>query len=140
MEEYSQKWHNKISRARSTKTSNGLAAIQAQLNKLEREIKKVNEKERGFGSLPSSAETNRRDHVKLMSTTIEADMTLIRHIKSPQYANGSYRQKCLDAYSYGATHIDDSLPQKEQDLGSFTLPCYINNVCFENALADLGAS
>ncbi|GKC27354.1 hypothetical protein Tco_1034648, partial [Tanacetum coccineum] len=31
------------------------------------------------------------------------------------------------------------LSQKEKDPGSFTLPCYINNVCFENALADLGA-
>ncbi|GJR73614.1 homeodomain-like protein [Tanacetum coccineum] len=29
---------------------------------------------------------------------------------------------------------------KEKDLGSFTLPCFINNVCFNNALVDLGAS
>ncbi|GKE73996.1 hypothetical protein Tco_1536037, partial [Tanacetum coccineum] len=29
---------------------------------------------------------------------------------------------------------------KEKDPGSFTLPCYINNVCFDNALVDLGAS
>ncbi|GKC24045.1 hypothetical protein Tco_1026195 [Tanacetum coccineum] len=42
--EYSQKWHNGTSRGRSTDTSNGLAAIQAQLNNLGREIKKVNEK------------------------------------------------------------------------------------------------
>ncbi|GJZ86812.1 hypothetical protein Tco_0658422 [Tanacetum coccineum] len=45
MAKYSQKWHNGTSsRTRSTKTSNGLAAIQAQLNNLEREIKKVNKK------------------------------------------------------------------------------------------------
>ncbi|GKC59954.1 hypothetical protein Tco_1087552 [Tanacetum coccineum] len=44
MAEYSQKWHNKISRGRSIETSDGLAAIQAQLNNLGREIKKVNEK------------------------------------------------------------------------------------------------
>ncbi|GJS73744.1 hypothetical protein Tco_0706585 [Tanacetum coccineum] len=44
MVEYSQKWHNGTSRTRSTETSDGLAAIQAQLNNLEREIKKVNEK------------------------------------------------------------------------------------------------
>ncbi|GJW27252.1 hypothetical protein Tco_0041063 [Tanacetum coccineum] len=44
MAEYSQKWHNGTSRSRTTKTSNGLAAIQAQLNNLGREIKKVNEK------------------------------------------------------------------------------------------------
>ncbi|GJR28256.1 formin-like protein 1 [Tanacetum coccineum] len=36
--------HNETSRTRSTETSDGLAAIQAQLNNLEREIKKVNEK------------------------------------------------------------------------------------------------
>ncbi|GKB41635.1 reverse transcriptase domain-containing protein [Tanacetum coccineum] len=44
MVEYSQKWHNGTSRTRSTKTSNELTAIQAQLNNLGREIKKVNEK------------------------------------------------------------------------------------------------
>ncbi|GJU42553.1 hypothetical protein Tco_1195510 [Tanacetum coccineum] len=44
MAEYSQKWHNGTSRTRSTKTCDGLVAIQAQLNNLGREIKKVNEK------------------------------------------------------------------------------------------------
>ncbi|GKA88910.1 hypothetical protein Tco_0810722 [Tanacetum coccineum] len=43
MVEYSQKWHDGTSRTRNTKTSDGLAAIQAQLNNLGREIKKVNE-------------------------------------------------------------------------------------------------
>ncbi|GJZ20634.1 gag-pol polyprotein [Tanacetum coccineum] len=86
MVEYSQKWHNRTSRARSIETFDGLAAIQAELNNLGREIKKVNEKERGFGSLPSSTDTNPRDHVKSISTTVEADMTPIRHIGSSQYA------------------------------------------------------
>ncbi|GKA41226.1 putative reverse transcriptase domain-containing protein [Tanacetum coccineum] len=44
MVEYSQKCHNGTSRGRSTETSDGLAAIQAQLDNLGREIKKVNEK------------------------------------------------------------------------------------------------
>ncbi|GJR05010.1 retrovirus-related pol polyprotein from transposon TNT 1-94 [Tanacetum coccineum] len=44
MVEYSQKWHNGTLRTRSTETSDGLATIQAQLNNLGREIKKVNEK------------------------------------------------------------------------------------------------
>nr|GEV64333.1 hypothetical protein [Tanacetum cinerariifolium] len=45
MAEYSQKWHNgTFLKTRSTKTSNGLSAIQAQLNNLKREIKKVNKK------------------------------------------------------------------------------------------------
>ncbi|GKE60128.1 hypothetical protein Tco_1510495 [Tanacetum coccineum] len=53
---------------------------------------------------------------------------------------GSYGPQFSEAYSYGASHIDNSIPRKEKDLGSFTLPCYINNVCFDNALADLGVS
>ncbi|GKE66143.1 hypothetical protein Tco_1520304 [Tanacetum coccineum] len=178
MVEYSQKWHNGTSRTRSTETFDGLAAIQAQLNNLGREIKKVNEKvyvaqvgcgqckgpyymkdcplkkegktleeayytqfdapfqgggyratalgheensnlikeirastnaairnqgasiktleiqigqiskvlqERGFGSLPSSTETNPRDHVKSISTIVEADSYLIRRMGSSQY-------------------------------------------------------
>ncbi|GJR15550.1 hypothetical protein Tco_0798202 [Tanacetum coccineum] len=45
MAEYSQKWHNGTSsKARSIETSDGLATIQAQLNNIGREIKKVNEK------------------------------------------------------------------------------------------------
>ncbi|GJV95778.1 hypothetical protein Tco_1547355 [Tanacetum coccineum] len=44
MAEYSQKWHNGTSRGRNNETSDGLAAIQAQLNNLGRGIKKVNEK------------------------------------------------------------------------------------------------
>ncbi|GJT01284.1 homeodomain-like protein [Tanacetum coccineum] len=53
---------------------------------------------------------------------------------------GSYGPQYLDTCSYGATRLNDALPRKEKDPGSFTLPCYINNVCFEKALADLGAS
>nr|GEW52120.1 hypothetical protein [Tanacetum cinerariifolium] len=87
------------SKTRSTKTSNGLAAIQAQLNNLGREIKKVNEK--------------------------------------VYAAQGSYGLKDLAAYS---TLHNDALPQKEKNPGSFSLPCYINNICFKKALADLGAS
>ncbi|GJW93547.1 reverse transcriptase domain-containing protein [Tanacetum coccineum] len=41
--------------------------------------------------------------------------------------------KILDTY-------DHSLPQKEKDPGSFTLPCFIHNICFDKALVDLGAS
>ncbi|GJR66619.1 homeodomain-like protein [Tanacetum coccineum] len=137
MVEYSKKWNNGTSRTRSTETSDGLAAIQAQLNNLGREITKMlpnapfqqggkyrvaapgfyqrnnadpsyqerrqsmeeslskfmnsnqaNEQSitgKGFGSLPSSTETNPRDHVKSISTTVEADMTPIRRIRSSQY-------------------------------------------------------
>ncbi|GKE17068.1 hypothetical protein Tco_1424645 [Tanacetum coccineum] len=49
---------------------------------------------------------------------------------------GSYGPQFLEAYS----EASQSIPQKEKDLGSFTLPCFINNVFFDNALVDLGAS
>ncbi|GJZ65427.1 DNA-directed DNA polymerase [Tanacetum coccineum] len=257
MAEYSQKWHKETSsRTRSTETSNGLAAIQAQLNNLGREIKKVNEKvyatqvgcelckgphytkdcpqkeegktleeayytqfgapyqpggqyraaglgfyqrnnrnssyparretmeeslakfmaesakrheensniikeirastdatirnqgasiktlelqieqmskvlqERGFESLPGSIETNPRDQVKLISTAT-ADLSEIRRMEHGPYA--AHGANILDAY-------DDIQSQKEKDPRSFTLPCLINNICFDKALVDLGAS
>ncbi|GKB57737.1 hypothetical protein Tco_0913923 [Tanacetum coccineum] len=105
MVEYSQKWHNGISRPRSTKTSDELAAIQAQLNNLRREIKKVNEKvyaaqvgcEQCKGphytkdfplkeeGKPSDELTNTQ-FVKSISTIVEADASSIRRIGSHQYA------------------------------------------------------
>ncbi|GJT50401.1 hypothetical protein Tco_0976558 [Tanacetum coccineum] len=229
MAEYSQKWHNGTSRSRSTKTSDGLAAIQAQLNNLGREIKKVNEKvyasqvgcekckgplytkdcplkeegktpeetyytketrrypeqirastdaairnqgasiktleiqigqiskvleERGFGSLPSSTEANPRDQVKSISTTIEklihARYIILDPPNTPypldrivhsctrqdkqrfrfqvlngyycEEKKGSYGPQFSEAYSE-ASHINNSIPRKEKDPGSFTLPC-----------------
>ncbi|GJX95129.1 hypothetical protein Tco_0349715 [Tanacetum coccineum] len=120
----------------------------ASIKTLEIQIGKMSKvlQERGFGSLPSETKANPRDHVKLISTFIEANTTTIRRIGSPnsQYPTiqkrGSYGPQFLEAYSYGASHIDNSIPRKEKDPGSFTLPCYINHVCFDNALADLGAS
>ncbi|GJV40823.1 hypothetical protein Tco_1419263 [Tanacetum coccineum] len=89
--------------------------------------------ERAFGSLPTSNETNPRDHVKSISTVVEADSYPIRQKK------GSYRPQFLEAYSE-ASHINNSIPRKEKVPRSFTLPYFINNVCFDNSLADLGAS
>ncbi|GJX77067.1 hypothetical protein Tco_0323878 [Tanacetum coccineum] len=51
--------------------------------------------ERGFGSLPSSTETNPRNHVKSISTTVEADASLIRHIGSHQYAVSTRQNSTL---------------------------------------------
>ncbi|GJS30511.1 hypothetical protein Tco_0491131 [Tanacetum coccineum] len=52
---------------------------------------------------------------------------------------GSYGPQFSEAYSK-SSHINNSIPRKEKDPRSFTLSCFINNVCFDNALADLGAS
>ncbi|GJZ06255.1 putative reverse transcriptase domain-containing protein [Tanacetum coccineum] len=91
---------------RSTETSNGLEAIQAQLNNLGREIKKVNEK-------------------------VYVAQVGCEQRKGPYYTKD---------FPLKEEDIDNSIPRKEKDPGSFTLPCYINNVFFDNALADLGAS
>ncbi|GJY91888.1 hypothetical protein Tco_0507670, partial [Tanacetum coccineum] len=52
---------------------------------------------------------------------------------------GSYGLQFSEAYSK-ASNINNSIPRKEKNPRSFTLPCFINNVCFDNSLADLGAS
>ncbi|GJZ86748.1 hypothetical protein Tco_0658358 [Tanacetum coccineum] len=125
--------------------------------------------DRGFGSLPSSTETNPRDQVKSISTNIEADSNSIHRIGSNQYAVSTgqnstllYKSKQttvpfpsrLDNHyceeegnygpkfteAYGASLINHTIPRKEKDLGSFTLLCFINDFYFDNALVDLGAS
>ncbi|GJQ99309.1 putative reverse transcriptase domain-containing protein [Tanacetum coccineum] len=124
--------------------------------------------ERGFRSLPSSTKTNLKDQVKSISTTIEADSYLICRIRSSQYAVSTVQNRtlmyetrqmkilfpsCLNGYyceekkgscglqfSKAYCEASQSIPKKEKGLGSFTLPCFINNVCFDNALVDLGAS
>ncbi|GJS92207.1 ribonuclease H-like domain-containing protein [Tanacetum coccineum] len=116
--------------------------------------------ERGIGGLPSSTKPNPRDQVKSISTT-KVDSSKIRRMGCSPYAvSGSQHRslffeivpflrrlqdyccdnwreaqdvKILDAY-------DHTLPQKEKDQGSFTLPCFIHNVCFDKALVDLEAS
>ncbi|GJW78505.1 reverse transcriptase domain-containing protein [Tanacetum coccineum] len=73
MAEYSQKWHNGTSRSRSTKTSDGLAAIQAQLNNLGREIKKVNEKVYAAQEIRASTDAairNQRASIKTLEIQI----------------------------------------------------------------------
>ncbi|GKC67766.1 putative reverse transcriptase domain-containing protein [Tanacetum coccineum] len=68
-------------------------------------------------------------------------------IPFPSHLNGYYYEEKKESYGpqfseahSEASHINNSIPRKEKDLGSFTLPCFINNVFFDNALVDLGAS
>ncbi|GJS51830.1 homeodomain-like protein [Tanacetum coccineum] len=211
MAEYSQKWHNGTSRGRSTKTSDGLAAIQAQLNNLGREIKKVNEKvyaaqvgceqckgphytkdfpqkEEGktleeayytqFGGPfqgggyratapgyyqrnnanpsfqePHAAIRNQGASIKTLEIQIEqmsknsTPLYKARQTTVP-FPSRLYNHYCEEEENYGpkfteacgASHINNAIPRKEKDPGSFTLPCFINDFCFDNALVDLGAS
>ncbi|GKE24319.1 hypothetical protein Tco_1435831 [Tanacetum coccineum] len=135
MVEYCQKWHNGTSRTISTKTSYGLAAIQAQLNNLGREIKKVNEK---VYDAQVGCEQCKGPYYTKDCPLKEDGKTLEEAYYTQFEKKGSYRPQFLKAYSYGASHTDKSIPRKEKDPWSFTLPCYINNVCFDNALGDLG--
>ncbi|GJT45942.1 hypothetical protein Tco_0954657 [Tanacetum coccineum] len=48
-------------------------------------------------------------------------------------------EKDSEAYYTDAKPLGKALPRKEKDLGSFTLPCFIKNMCYK-ALADLGTS
>ncbi|GJV51543.1 putative reverse transcriptase domain-containing protein [Tanacetum coccineum] len=154
MAEYSQKWHNGTSRTRSTKTSNGLAAIQAQLNILRREIKKVNE---NFYVAQVGCEQCKGPYYTKDCPLKEEGKTLEEayYIQfGAPFQGGGYRATTLGFYqrnnanpSYQerrknreGSHINNSIPIKEKGPGSFTLPYFINNVCFDNILADLGAS
>ncbi|GJW08735.1 putative retrotransposon ty1-copia subclass protein [Tanacetum coccineum] len=49
-------------------------------------------------------------------------------------------EKDLEAHYTNVKPLSKALPRKEKDPGSFTLPCFFNNMCFNKALADLGAS
>nr|GEZ44356.1 hypothetical protein [Tanacetum cinerariifolium] len=85
---------------------------------------------RGIRSLPDSTEPNPRDHVKSVSTA-KADSRL------HGYCCDDWKEACevkiLETYDY-------TLPQKEKDPWSFTLPCFIYNFCFDKAFVDLGVS
>ncbi|GJS28438.1 hypothetical protein Tco_0489058, partial [Tanacetum coccineum] len=138
----------------------------ASIKALEIQIGKISKvfQERGSESLPSSTETNLRDHVKSISTAEEADIPSIRQYYEEEVLKGfkklqvnsaesatslkrSIKEKIRIEEEIKATMnehysiiIKDGLPLKEKDPGSFTLPCKINDMCFDKALADLGAS
>nr|GEU74674.1 hypothetical protein [Tanacetum cinerariifolium] len=66
---------------------------------------------------------------------------------SPSHLNDDKKDKSkntdgendLEAHYINAKPLGKPLRRKEKDPGSFTLPCFINNMCFNKALADLGA-
>ncbi|GJZ38579.1 putative reverse transcriptase domain-containing protein [Tanacetum coccineum] len=73
---------------------------------------------------------------KSRQTTVHFPSRLDNHYCEEE--EGNYGPKFMEAY--GASHINNVIPRKEKDPRSFTLPCFINDVCFNNALVDLGAS
>ncbi|GJV40214.1 uncharacterized mitochondrial protein-like protein [Tanacetum coccineum] len=115
-----------------TNTSDGLAAIQAQLNNLGREIKKVNERVR----LINDGNEEKMVLVRLMDR--EKSGTSLKKLLMEKLRMGYQIEASTNMHD--STILEDSLSLKEKDLGSFTISCYINNICFEKALANLGSS
>ncbi|GJV16094.1 putative reverse transcriptase domain-containing protein [Tanacetum coccineum] len=151
MAEYFQKWHLGTSRARSphytkdyplkeegktleeayyTQFRGGYRATASEIRA------SPNAAIRNQGASIKTLEIQIGQMSKLRQTTIPFPSRLDNHYCDEE--EGSYRSKFTEAY--GASSIYDTIPQKEKDLGSFTLPCYINDVCFDNALVNLGAS
>ncbi|GJV61417.1 hypothetical protein Tco_1467517 [Tanacetum coccineum] len=73
-----------------------------------------------------------------ISTSVETEKPSIHHIDASQYAETD-EGKDLEAHYTNAKPLGKALPRKEKDPGSFTLPCFIKNMCYK-ALAELGAS
>ncbi|GJX42968.1 hypothetical protein Tco_0259644 [Tanacetum coccineum] len=122
---------------------------EASIKALEIQIGKMNKvlPERGCVGLPSSTETNPREHVKSISTTVEAEAFLIRRSNENRYTISAsqnsrllFQQRRITVPFQVSSILEDNLPQKEKDPGSFTLHCFINNMYFNKALSDLGSS
>ncbi|GJX71192.1 hypothetical protein Tco_0308363 [Tanacetum coccineum] len=134
----------------------------ASIKSLELQIGQVSKvlQERGFGSLPSSTEMNPKDQVKSISTaTVDSSeirrmedypyaVSVLQHrfsfpetILFPRLLHNHYCDYFKEAHGVNILDTYDStMPPKEKDSGSFTLPCLINNICFNKAFVDLGAS
>ncbi|GKE52770.1 reverse transcriptase domain-containing protein, partial [Tanacetum coccineum] len=90
------------------------------------------------GDLRSSTVIKPRVDDETISTSVETDKPSIRHIDANQYAETD-GGKDLEAHYTNAKPLGKAFPRKEKDPGSFTLPCFIKNMCYK-ALANLGAS
>ncbi|GKE21120.1 hypothetical protein Tco_1432632 [Tanacetum coccineum] len=94
-------------------------------------------------NLQSSTEIKPRVNDETISTSVKTDKPSIRRIDASQYADElkeNDRVNDLEAYYTNENPLSKALPQKEKDPGRFTLPCFIKNMSFNKALADLGAS
>nr|GEX65353.1 VAN3-binding protein-like [Tanacetum cinerariifolium] len=97
-----------------------IKALEIQIGKMSKVLQ-----ERGSGSLPSSTETNPRDHVvlkelkKLKVNSTESTTSLRRLLKEKlrieEEVKAIIKVHCLAI-------LEDALPPKEKDQGSFTLP------------------
>ncbi|GKB88787.1 hypothetical protein Tco_0961059, partial [Tanacetum coccineum] len=79
-------------------------------------------------------------NIKLLYKSRQMTVPIPSHLDNHccEEEEGNYGPKFTEAY--GASHINNVIPRKEKDPKSFTLPCFINNNCFDNALVDIRAS
>ncbi|GJS92502.1 hypothetical protein Tco_0799470 [Tanacetum coccineum] len=144
MVEYSQKWHNGISsRTRSTETSDGLAAIQAQLNNLGREIKKVNEK---VYAAQVGCELCKGPHYTKDCPQKEEEKTLeeayYTQIGAPYQPRGQYRAVVPGFYqrNNGNSSYPDRIPSLEESLTKFMAELAKRHEENSNIIKDIRAS
>ncbi|GJX56114.1 hypothetical protein Tco_0286011 [Tanacetum coccineum] len=105
MAKYSQKWHNGTSsKARSTETSNGLAAIQAQLNNLRREINKVNK-----NVYATQAQDNQGHEERMDDPTLEPSVCKIRRFEMMKYSFNDDEEYIAIKESKYLNHSKDNL-------------------------------
>ncbi|GKB63766.1 hypothetical protein Tco_0919952 [Tanacetum coccineum] len=74
---------------------------------------------------------------KLQVNSAESATSLKRLLKEKTGFEEEIKETMNNHYS---TIIKYDPPPKEKDTGSYTLPCKINDMCFDKALADIGAS
>ncbi|GJR86591.1 DNA-directed DNA polymerase [Tanacetum coccineum] len=103
----------------------------ASIKTLEIQIGQISKvlQERGFGSLPSSTETNPRDQVKSISTSIKADSNSIRRIRSNQYAvstgqNSAPLYKARQTTVPFSSHLDNHYYEEKGNYGPKFIEAY----------------
>nr|GEZ27971.1 hypothetical protein [Tanacetum cinerariifolium] len=131
-----------------------IKTLEIQIGQMSKVLQKI-----GIGGLPGSTDSNPKDRVKSISPA-KTDSSEIHHMGCSLYAVSGLQHKsfsetvpfprrlqnyCCDDWRKAQDvkiliAYDHTLPQKEKNLKSFTLPCFIHNVCFNKALVDLGAS
>ncbi|GJY69368.1 reverse transcriptase domain-containing protein [Tanacetum coccineum] len=98
--------------------------------------------EKLFRDLRSSTVIKPRVDDETISTSVETDKPSICRIDASQYTDELKEtdgEKDLEAHYTNAKPLGKTLPRKKKDPGSFTLHCFIKNMCYK-ALVDLGAS
>ncbi|GKA55961.1 ribonuclease H-like domain-containing protein [Tanacetum coccineum] len=119
---------------------------------VKKNLKKVQEEKDGLGILSSKESDNSKENTDDSLTQQPKTVTETSSVMSPlkvkirsrrgintshldnHYCDekGNYGPKFTEGY--GASHIKTAIPRKDKDSGSFTLPCFINDFCFDNAL------